>query len=146
MARRRGIALAANQIRGESKVTIGGVGMVLVPSFSRLAKLETVTGRSVIKLLDEMVERRVTLGETVLAIELLARPEGKEKLTTEIIGAAVCREGMVRVLAFLVNAIGPALIGDEPDEKTTDDEKPPGDEGDGAGASGKGESAADDAE
>jgi hypothetical protein len=127
--------VAANKVRGESKVTIGGVSMVLVPSFKRLANLETALSRSVIKLLDDMIGRRVTLGEVVTAIELLARADnGTAKLTTEIIGAAVCQEGMVRVLAFLVNAIGPALIGDEPDEKPAD-----GAEGDDAGASGKGE-------
>lgn len=129
--------MAANAVRGERKVEIGGRPFVLVPSFSRLAKVEAALGRSTIQFMRDAVAQNVTLVDTVTVIELLAR---EPKLKTEEIGACVTKEGQIRVLGLLVNAVGHVLVGeDEDDEKKDDDAED-------AGASGKDDPAADVAE
>lgn len=122
--------MAANAVRGERKVSIGGRDFVLVPSFGRLAKVEAAIGRTLVQLLQEIATtQRVSIVDTVNMVEILAR---EPKLSTDQIGPLVVREGIAKVLGQIAAVVGVALTGeDEPDPAKTDEES-------GADAPGKG--------
>ena len=116
---------AANAVRGERKVSIGGTELLLVPSFGRLAKVEAACGRSIVQILQEIgTHQRVTVTDTVAMVELLCR---EPKLKTDQIGALVVREGVVKVLGVLAAVLGSALTGDDDEKETGDDATGKGD-------------------
>ena len=90
---------SANPARGEASLTVGGVPLVLRPSFAALVAAEQELG-PLFALVERAAEGRLGLGEMAILFFHCAadRPEG---VTRERIGQAVAEAGLVGVTPAL---------------------------------------------
>lgn len=104
-----------DDVRGEIRVDIDGVGYTLRPTFDALRQIETRTGRSVLVLIQEVISMRVHYAHLVVTLYELARASGA-KLTEERIGAAIIGKGIKAYLKPLSDVLQTVLSREEPDD------------------------------
>lgn len=93
----------ANGVRGEYKVLLGDKEFVIVPSFRRIAKLETALGRSLIRFASDLsVGGGLTVLEVVTFFDVMARDP---KLSRDEVGDLVLKHGVVAALPFIQGLI-----------------------------------------
>jgi hypothetical protein len=113
---------AANRVRGEVAISIGGTEFILVPSFDRLSKVEAALGKSLIGFIQDLsVVRDMTLTDLAGVVEILAR---EPKLKHEQIGALIVREGAMSILPQVVKVLTRGITGGDDDDG--DEGKEPG--------------------
>lgn len=100
---------AANPVRGEATLRVGGVPLVLRPSFEALVAAEVELG-PLFALVERAADGRLGLGEMVALFWhcLKAAPEG---LTREAFSEGVAAAGLVAATPALKALIGQILAG-----------------------------------
>ena len=103
------MSAAANPVRGEAELVVGGERVVLRPSFEALVAAEGELG-SLFALVERAAEGRLTLSEVAGLFWhcLYAAPEG---VTRERVGAAVVEMGLARVAPVLKGLLRQILQG-----------------------------------
>jgi Phage tail tube protein, GTA-gp10 len=101
--------MIANPARGEASIMVGGVALILRPSFSALIAAEQDIG-PLFALVERAADGRLSLGEMVTLFWhcLSARPEG---LTREAFGEAVAGQGLAAVTPALKILLSQILKG-----------------------------------
>lgn len=109
MTLRQAQGAAANPVRGEAEICIGGQALVLRPSFEALVAAEGELG-SLFALVERAAEGRLALGEVAALFWhcVRERPEG---LTREQVGAGLAEIGLARVAALLKGLLRQILQG-----------------------------------
>ena len=99
----------ANPARGEAALEIGGVALLLRPSFEALVAAEEELG-PLFDLVERAAEGRLKLGETAALFWhcLADRPEG---CTRERVGAALAEMGLARTTPVLKAVLTQILQG-----------------------------------
>jgi len=100
---------AANPVRGEAELCVGGERLVLRPSFEALVAAEGELG-SLFALVERAADGRLTLSE-VAALFFHCVRDPSEGLTRERIGAAVAEMGLARVAPVLKGLLRQILQG-----------------------------------
>jgi len=103
------VSAAANPLRGEAELRIGGRSWVLRPSFAALVAAEAELGP-----LFALVERAAEGGLTLCELAALfwhCLAERPETLTREAVGEAVVAEGLAAVTPALRVLLGQILQG-----------------------------------
>ena len=104
----------ANEIRGEMKCTIGDQEFVLVPTFRRIAKLESALGRPLIQLAGDIARtQNLSFTDAVTIVDVMAR---EPKLKTDEIGALIVRLGLQSVVPLITEFLDRVLTGGAPAE------------------------------
>jgi len=100
---------AANPVRGEAELCVGGERLVLRPSFAALVAAEGELG-SIFALVERAAEGRLLLGE-VAALFWHCVHQPPAMLTRERIGEAVAELGLARTAPVLKLLIAQILAG-----------------------------------
>lgn len=101
----------ANGVRGEMTCQLAGTELVLVPSFRRIAKVETALGRSLVEISNELARGRgMSFTELVTFIDIVAR---EPKPSREDIGDTLARHGLKAGLKVLSVFLERMLLGED---------------------------------
>jgi hypothetical protein len=103
------VSPTANAVRGEASLRVGGAELVLRPTFSALVAAETELG-PLFALVERAAAGTLGLGEMVALFWhcLRERPDG---LTREMLGEAVCMQGLSGATPVLRVLLGQILRG-----------------------------------
>jgi hypothetical protein len=100
---------AANPVRGEAGLSVGGETLVLRPSFEALVAAEEELG-PLFALVERAAEGRLKVSEMAALFWHCARGRG-EGVTRERIGAAIAEAGLAGVAPVLKRLLGQILQG-----------------------------------
>ena len=100
---------AANPVRGEAGLSVGGETLVLRPSFEALVAAEEELG-PLFALVERAAEGRLKVAEMAALFWHCARGRG-EGVTRERIGAAIAEAGLAGVAPVLKRLLGQILQG-----------------------------------
>lgn len=103
------MSAAANPVRGEAALDVGGAALVLRPSFAALVAAEGELG-PLFALVERAAAGQLTLAEMV-ALFWHCRHDAAAVLTRERIGEAVVAAGLAAVTPVLRTLLGQILAG-----------------------------------
>jgi len=103
------VSAAANPLRGEAVLRVGGTAHVLRPSFGALVAAEAELG-PLFALVERAADGRLALGELVGLFWHCVRDRPAE-LTREAVGGAVVAQGLAAVTPALRMLLGQILQG-----------------------------------
>ncbi|WP_432768324.1 MAG: gene transfer agent family protein [Sphingopyxis sp.] len=101
--------MAANPLRGEAELSVGGAVHVLRPSFAALVAAESELG-PLFALVERAADGRLALGELAALFWHCVR-DRPEALTREAVGEAVVAAGLAAVTPALRVLLGQILSG-----------------------------------
>lgn len=113
----------ANKQRGEIIVTLGDQKIVLVPSFDNIQSVESLIGRSFLKVASEFVGKRPSFSANEVANIIYVCQKTDPKLSFNKIGKLLEKYGVMKALIPIAEFMDIALNGselknDESEEKT----------------------------
>lgn len=100
---------AANALRGEAELRVGGAAFVLRPSFAALVAAEGELG-PLFALVERAADGRLALGELAVLFWHCVR-DRPEAMTRETVGEAVVAQGLAAVTPALRVLLGQILSG-----------------------------------
>lgn len=103
---------AANPVRGEAVLNVGGETLLLRPSFEALVAAEEELG-PLFALVERAASGGLKLGE-MTALFWHCVKERPERLTRERIGAAIAERGLAGATPVLKLLLGQILLGSSP--------------------------------
>ena len=114
-----------NGLVGEREIQVGGLKLGLRPDFEALTQIETMTSRSLVKVLDDFTTLAPKLGDMATILWCCHKSyDPASKISRSEIGGAIMKDGMQKHVVDVFTLISYALGGGEEGAKKNAGEAP----------------------